>query len=142
MIVDSSAVVAILLKEPGYEVLQDHLTSTPRAGIGAPTLVETSLVLSARMGPIGKSLLARFVQESGLEVVDFTADHWTVAADAFNRYGKGRHPAALNFGDCLTYAVCKVSAEPLLCKGDDFPRTDLALVTAAGEPMGGDPPER
>jgi ribonuclease VapC len=60
-------------------------------------------------------------------VVDFMADHWTIAADAFLAYGKGRHPAALNFGDCMTYAVAKLADEPLLCLGDDFSATDLEL---------------
>ncbi|MPZ26216.1 MAG: PIN domain-containing protein [Micromonosporaceae bacterium] len=128
MIVDSSAMIAILLREPGHEELEQLLTAAEFAGVGAPTLVETSAVLGSRLGPLGKSLLARFVQEAGLEVIDFAAEHWTVAADAYLQYGKGRHPAGLNFGDCLTYAVCKVSGDPLLCKGDDFPATDLPMV--------------
>ncbi len=128
MIVDSSAVVAILLKEPGHDVLQDQITSADEVGIGAPTLVESCIVLTARLGLVGKSLLARFVQEAELRVVDFTGDHWTIAGDAYVRFGKGRHPAALNYGDCLTYAVAKAAGEPLLCKGDDFPATDLTLV--------------
>lgn len=134
MIVDSSAVIAILLAEPDHGVLQEQLTAAEYARIGAPTVVETSLVLAGRLGELGKSLVARFIEEAELEVVDLTAEHWRVAADAFLRYGKGRHPAALNFGDCLTYAVSKLAAEPLLCKGDDFPATDLAIVpiTAIG----------
>lgn len=127
MIVDSSAVVAILLREPGWEPVLDRLTTTP-ARIGAPTLVETGIVLAARLGISGKTLLARFLQESNLTVVPFTDHHWPIAVDAFMRYGKGRHPAALNFGDCLTYAVCRIADEPLLCLGDDFARTDLHLV--------------
>jgi ribonuclease VapC len=99
VIVDSSAIVAILLKEPGYERLLDR----------------------------GKTLLARFLQEAEIEVVEFAADHWTAAADAYLAYGKGRHRAGLN-GDCMTYAVAKLAGEPLLCLGDDFPATDLALV--------------
>jgi ribonuclease VapC len=128
VIIDSSAVAAILLKEPGYDVLQKHLAAAEWTGIGAPTVVESALVLSSRVGLAGKSLLARFIHEAELEIVALTAEHWTVAADAFIRYGKGRHPAVLNFGDCLTYAVCKVTDEPLLSIGDDFPATDLSLV--------------
>lgn len=128
MIVDSSAVVAILLREPDHVSLREALTTAEHVGIGAPTLVETSIVLSARLGPAGKTLLARFVQEAGIDVVAFTAEHWTVAADAYVRYGKGRHAAALNFGDCLTYAVSSVAGEPLLCKGGDLPATDLVLM--------------
>jgi ribonuclease VapC len=129
VIVDSSAVVAILLREPGWEPLLDRFaTADTSPSIGAATLVETGIVLAARLGIPGKTLLARFVQESGLQAVALTADHWPVAVDAYLRYGKGRHPAALNFGDCLTYAVSRVADEPLLCIGDDFAKTDLPLV--------------
>ena len=131
MIVDSSAVVGILLREPGWEELLDHIArADPAPGIGAPTLAETGIVLAARLGIPGKTLLARFIQESGMRQVAFTMDHWTVAIDAFLRYGKGRHPAALNFGDCLTYATSSLAQEPLLCIGDDFSKTDLTLVVA------------
>jgi ribonuclease VapC len=105
------------------------LEAAATAGIGAPTLVETGIVLAARLGVGGKTLLARFVQEAGLTVVPFAAEHWPVAVDAYIRYGKGQHPAGLNFGDCLTYAICRLADEPLLCIGDYFPRTDLDLVS-------------
>jgi ribonuclease VapC len=131
VILDSSVVIAILLKQPGYERLRDRLAAAEWAGIGTPTVVESSLVLCARLGRVGKTLLARFLEEAEIEVVGFTADHWTVAADAFIRYGKGRHQAALNFGDCMTYAVAKLAGEPLLCLGDDFPATDLELAGPA-----------
>jgi len=131
VIVDSSAVIAILLKEPGYERLRDGLAASEQASIGAPTVVESSLVLCSRLGRAGKTLLARFLEEAEIEVVEFTADHWTVAADAFIHYGKGRDRAGLNFGDCMTYAVAKLAGEPLLCLGDDFPATDLGLAGLA-----------
>jgi ribonuclease VapC len=131
VILDGSAVVAILLKEPGYDRLRDHLAASEQVGIGAPTAVESSLVLCSRVGRAGKTLLARFLQEAEVEVVEFTADHWTVAADAFIAYGRGRHRAGLNFGDCMTYAVAKLAGEPLLCLGDDFPATDLRLADPA-----------
>lgn len=130
MIVDSSAIVAILLREPGYEMMLSPVQRAETAKAGAPTLAETGIVLMARLGVSGKSLLARFITESGLSVVPFGAEHWPVAADAFARYGKGRHPAALNFGDCLTYAIARLADEPLLCKGNDFAQTDLRLVSA------------
>jgi ribonuclease VapC len=128
VIVDSSAIVAILLKEPGYEHLRDRLVAAEQVSIGAPTVTESSLVLCSRLGRAGKTLLARFLQEAEIEVVEFTADHWTVAADAFIAYGKGRHRAGLNFGDCMTYAVARLAGEPLLCLGNDFPTTDLELA--------------
>jgi ribonuclease VapC len=128
VIVDSSAIVAILLKEPGYEHLRDRLVAAEQVSIGAPTVTESSLVLCSRLGRAGKTLLARFLQEAEIAVVEFTADHWTVAAGAFIAYGKGRHRAGLNFGDCMTYAVARLAGEPLLCLGDDFPTTDLELA--------------
>jgi ribonuclease VapC len=128
VIVDSSAIVAILLKEPGHGHLRDRLVDAEQASIGAPTVTESSLVLCSRLGRVGKTLLARFLQEAEIAVVEFTADHWTVAADAFIAYGKGRHRAGLNFGDCMTYAVARLAGEPLLCLGDDFPTTDLELA--------------
>lgn len=128
MILDSSAIIAILLREPGHEALVDQLGGAESPAVGAPTLAETGIVLTARQGERGRSLLERFLDESACEVVEFGAAHYGTAIDAFGRYGKGRHPAALNFGDCLTYAVAKLSGEPLLAIGDDFPQTDLELV--------------
>lgn len=128
MIVDSSALVAILLAEPDREVLVDHLASASVIGIGAPTLVETGIVLTARLGVAGRSLLARLLDEAGIETIPCTAAHWPVAVDAFVRFGKARHPAALNFGDCLTYATCRLAGRPLLCTGNDFPQTDLTVI--------------
>lgn len=128
MIVDSSALVAILLAEPGRQILVDHLASAAVVGVGAPTLAETGIVLTARIGVAGRSLLARLLDEAGIETVPFTAAHWPIAVDAFARYGKRRHPTGLNFGDCLTYATCRLAGRPLLCTGDDFRRTDLAVL--------------
>lgn len=128
MIVDSSAIVAVLLQEPGHEELVSRLAATTSAAVGAPTLAEAGVVLGARLGPQGKTLLARFVQEAELTVLPFTDDHWPLAVDAYLRFGKGRHPAALNLGDCLTYATCRAASRPLLCVGDDFGQTDLELV--------------
>jgi ribonuclease VapC len=129
VIVDSSAVVAILLREPGWEPLLERVVvADPPPGIGVPTLAETGIVLAARLGIPGKTLLARFVQESGMRQIAVTAEHWTVAVDAYLRFGKGRHPAALNFGDCLTYAISRIADESLLRIGDDFTKTDLHLV--------------
>jgi ribonuclease VapC len=128
VIVDSSAIVAVLLREPGYGRLLTSLTAASVAAVGAPTLTETGIVLAARLGIAGKTLLARFVQESGMVIVPFGQEHWDVAVDAFLRFGKGRHPAGLNFGDCMTYAVARIAQMPLLCVGDDFSKTDLILA--------------
>lgn len=120
--------VAIVLVEPGYQVLVNHLARAPVIGVGAPTLAETGIVLTARLWVTGRSLLARLMQESGAETIPCTAAHWPIAVAAFTCYGKGRHPAALNFGDCLTYAIWRLAARPLLCVGDDFPQIDVEVV--------------
>lgn len=85
-------------------------------------------MLVARYGVRGKTFLARFLQDTNVEVLPFTAAHAEVAIDAFNRFGKGRHPAKLNLGDCHTYATAYIAREPLLFVGDDFVHTDLDLV--------------
>lgn len=126
MILDTSAVVAILLREPGHERLLERLGAETGVAIGGPTLAETGIVLTARLGIPGLTLLARFVQEAELVVVPFSDEHWPVAVEAFRRFGKGRHPAALNFGDCLTYATARLADEELLSLGDDFGKTDLS----------------
>jgi ribonuclease VapC len=128
VIVDSSALVAVLLHQSGYEPILEQLAAATAPAVGAPTLAETGIVLAARLGVVGKTLLARFVHESGLVIVPFGDEHWAAAVDAFLRYGKGRHPAALNFGDCLTYAVARLAGEPLLCLGGDFAKTDLQVT--------------
>ena len=128
MIVDTSAILAILFREPGFDTLVEKVLAARRAGVGAPTLAEASLVLASRLGGVAEGLLSRFVQQFGLTVVAFGDPHWRAAAEAFLRFGKGRHPAALNFGDCLSYAVAKLAHRPLLFKGDDFAKTDLAAA--------------
>ena len=128
MIVDSSAIVAIVLAEPGCDALVDKLGSAEHAGIGAPTLAETAIVLSARLGRDARSLLTRLLDEASIEVVSFGEAHYRAAVEAWLRFGKGRHPAALNFGDCMSYATASLAGQPLLCTGDDFGRTDLQLA--------------
>ena len=128
MIVDASALIAIALREPGHQTVVAKLTAASEAGIGTPTLVETGIVLSARLGRDARPILARLLQEAALTVVPFGEPHWRAAVDAYGRFGKGRHAAGLNFGDCLAYAVAKLANQPLLCVGDDFNRTDLALA--------------
>ena len=128
MIVDSSAVLAVMFREPNAETIVSTLEAAPEVGIAAPTAVETGIVLTARLGVVGRSLLARFLTEASVDVLPLTADHWPFAVDAYARYGKGRHPAGLNFGDCLTYALARAGDRELLCVGDDFPQTDLRIV--------------
>ncbi|MBN1629357.1 MAG: type II toxin-antitoxin system VapC family toxin [Thermoleophilia bacterium] len=128
MIVDSSAIVAIILREPGFEAVLECLEAGGPVAVGAPTLAESALVLSARLGRDARPKLARLLQEYEIEVIPFAAAHSDEATEAFMRFGKGRHPAALNFGDCMSYAVAKLAGQPLLCLGGDFAQTDLVLA--------------
>ncbi len=125
MILDSSAVVAILLRERGYDRLLDAVAGAPALGIGAPSAVESSLVVAARLGPRARPLVADFIREGAIDVLPFLEEHTAVALDAYLRYGKGRHKAALNFGDCLAYAMAYVAQQQLLFVGDDFAKTDI-----------------
>lgn len=128
MILDSSAIVAIALREPGFEELVAKLRSADTLGVGTPTLTETGMVLSSRLGVEPQALLDRFLRDFGVVPVAFGDLHWRESLEAFRRFGKGRHPAALNFGDCLSYATAKLAGRPLLFVGDDFPRTDIDVA--------------
>ena len=128
MILDSSAIVAIVFQEDGYERLLEKLAAAAEVGIGAPTLVECGIVLSARLDRDARGLLSRFLDEAQVTLLPFTEAHCGIALGAWRKYGKGRHAAALNFGDCLAYAVARLADMPLLCVGDDFPLTDALLA--------------
>ena len=122
--VDTSAIVACVLSEPGHELLRANLIRS-RPLIGQVTWLEAHLVLVGRMGDTGRLLLDEFASFARPEWVAFTELHLAAARDAFDRYGKGRHPAALNFGDCAAYATARVANLPLLFTGQDFALTDL-----------------
>lgn len=128
MIVDSSALVAITFREPGHEQLVEKVTGAASAGIGTPTLAETGLVLGWRLRQDPRDLQVRLLNELGIDEVPFGEAHWREAVGAYLRFGKGRHKAQLNFGDCLTYAVARLAGEPLLFTGNDFTQTDLELA--------------
>lgn len=128
MILDTSAILALLFAEPEHDEFIAKIGRASSVGVGAPTLVESGIVLAARLGPDGPRHLERLVERAGVVVIAFEAAHWSIAADAWLCYGRGRHPAALNFGDCLAYATARLADRPLLCKGDAFPQTDLPLA--------------
>jgi ribonuclease VapC len=128
VILDSSAIVTIILRELGSDRVLDAMEAADACRVGAPTLVETAMVLTGRLGDEGRTMLLSLLQEVNIDVLPFGDAHWRIAQSAFVRYGKGRHPAALNFGDCLTYATAYVAGEPLLCVGEDFGQTDLELA--------------
>lgn len=128
MILDSSVIVGVVLREPGFEDLVRKIARAEAVAVGAPTLAEAGLVLSSRLGRDARDLVRGLLREWGAVTVTFGEDHWQEAIAAYVLYGRGRHAARLNFGDCLTYAVAKLAGEPLLCTGNDFSRTDLELA--------------
>lgn len=133
MIVDSSALVAILLGEPGHERILDALLAAP-ARIAAPTLVEVRVVVDNALGVPGRRRLEALLTQADVEVVPFGPSHADVAAGAYRDYGKGSgHPAQLNLGDVFSYALASLPGESLLYVGQDFSRTDIrsALDDAA-----------
>ena len=130
MILDSSAILAVLFEEEGNERLVDALEGADVVGIGAPTLIETGIVAVKVFDLHGRSLVAQFLERWNVVVVPFGGRHERAALDAFIRYGKGRHPARLNLGDCMSYATASIAGEPLLFVDNDFAQTDLTPAVA------------
>ena len=126
MVLDSSAIVAIHLKEPGHDRLIEAIDNAEVVVVGAPTLLETAMVLTTRLGQDARPTILAFLRRIEAEVVPFNEEHLDAATTAFLRFGRGRHPAGLNFGDCMSYAVASVAGMPLLFTGEDFRRTDIA----------------
>ena len=125
MTLDSSALLAILFGEPAYLDMVDRILQADVVRVGTPTLAEAAMVLAGRRTPQKRGDLDALVAELGIETIPFTADHYAEAARAYARYGRGKHKAALNFGDCLSYAVASVADDALLFVGDDFTHTDI-----------------
>ncbi|MGN7779464.1 type II toxin-antitoxin system VapC family toxin [Mycolicibacterium sp. 22603] len=133
MIVDTSAIIAVLQREdPHVEPVLAALSADRGPSIAAPSVVECLIVLSNRHGPVARTAFDRLKAEINLTVVDFTADHALAAHRAYLQYGKGRHPAALNFGDTMAYAAAKLANEPLIAVGNDFAQTDLEFDGVVG----------
>ncbi|WP_288456023.1 type II toxin-antitoxin system VapC family toxin [uncultured Sphingomonas sp.] len=122
--IDTSALLAILKGEADAPAIAAAIERAGQIIIGAPTCVEARMV-AAGQRPSVRDLLDELLIDIGAETIDFTARHLEAATQAFERFGKGRHPAALNFGDCMAYAVARVAECPLLYKGQDFARTDI-----------------
>src|ERR1035438_247847 len=125
MVLECSAIVAIHLREPGHERLIDRIDAAEVVVVGVPTMLEAAMVLTARLGHDARPVLFAFLRRLDTEVVAFNEEHLDAAATAFIRFGRGRHPAALNFGDCMSYAVASVAGMPLLSTGEDFRSTDI-----------------
>ena len=130
MIVDSSALIAILKGEPESEAFIRAIVDATSAKIAADTLLEAALVVDGLRDAVRSRRFDELVRTLGLDVVSTTADHVAIARWAYRDFGKGSgHPAGLNFGDCFAYALASETGEPLLFKGDDFSHTDLRPVT-------------
>lgn len=134
MVVDSSALVCLVFDEPEAEAFRAAIDADAVRLLSAVTFLEASIVVEARGGEAAASLLDELLREMGARVEAVTLAQAEAAREAWRRFGKGRHRAALNFGDCFSYALSRTAGQPLLCKGDDFPRTDLPLVIGAPGP--------
>jgi ribonuclease VapC len=128
MVIDTSALIAILLGEPEAEQCARAIAADGKRLISAFTLLETGVVIEARKGEAGGRELDLLLHHAAVEVVPLTAEHGEAARRAWRRFGRGRHPAGLNLGDCCSYALSVHAGEPLLCKGDDFAKTDVVVV--------------
>jgi len=128
MVIDSSAIVAILLVEADRERFTNLILEAETRAISAANVLESGIVLESRRGEAAGHEFDLFLNQAGVDIVPVDAEQIEIARMAWRRYGKGRHPAALNFGDCFAYALAKVLDEPLLSKGTDFARTDIQCV--------------
>ena len=125
MIVDTSALIAILFNESDAEVYANAIAQADACRMSAATFVEVSIVVEAQTKSTGSRQMDAFLRRAGIGNEPVTEEQAHLARQAFNDFGKGRHPAGLNFGDCFSYALAKSTGEPLLFKGKDFAKTDL-----------------
>ena len=125
MVIDTSAVVAILFGEAEAENFADAIENDATRLMSAASVLECSLVIESEIGEEGSRELDLLLLRAGVEIVAFTAEQLQVARHAYRTFGKGRHAASLNFGDCFAYALSRTTGEPLLFKGEDFPKTDV-----------------
>ena len=128
MVIDSSALAAILLNEPEQHRFDALIQADRIRLISAATLVEISIVIESRKGQAGVRELDSLLNRAEIEVVPLTLEQAQIARLAYREFGRGRHPARLNFGDCFAYALAKIKGEALLCKGNEFRHTDLPLA--------------
>jgi ribonuclease VapC len=131
MVIDTSALLAILLDEPERRRFNEAIEAAATRAVSAATFVEVSIVIEARFGADGLRDLDMFLNRAGIEIVAFDLDQANIARRAFSRFGKRRHPAGLNYGDCFAYALAIARSEPLLFKGEDFTHTDIARLPDA-----------
>lgn len=125
MVVDTSALCAVLFREPERENLLRIMMQAPDVSVSAGTSLECTIVLTRKLGAEGDAYAREFFHRGGFRIVPFDESQAEIAKRGFQIYGKGRHPAGLNLGDCFSYALAKNLGEPLLFKGDDFRLTDV-----------------
>lgn len=130
MVIDTSALLAVLQNEPERRAFNEAIQAAPTRIISVASFVETSMVIESRYGAEGLRDLDDFLDRGGIGQAAVDVEQGKVARRAFHRFGKGRHPAGLNYGDCFAYALATVCGEPLLFKGDDFSQTDVTPVQA------------
>ena len=134
MIIDTSALLAVLQGEPERRRFNEAIEMADSRRVSAATFVEVSIVIESRFGAEGLRAFDRFIERAEIEIMPVDVEQARAARDAFMRFGKGRHAAGLNFGDCFSYALARVLGEPLLYKGEDFARTDLMPLDCGETP--------
>ena len=135
MIIDTSAILAVLKDEPDRRLFTEAIEAAASPRISAATFLEASMVVQSRFGAEGIQRLDMLLETARVEVMAVNPAQARIGRQAFVDFGKGRHPAGLNYGDCFTYALARQLGEPLLCKGNDFAQTDLELVLAPEPPV-------
>ncbi|HYM09148.1 MAG TPA: type II toxin-antitoxin system VapC family toxin [Bryobacterales bacterium] len=134
MVIDTSALTAILRGESQRDDFLMAIATSPARLLSAVTRLEATMVLERRYGPEAGADLELLLYSSRARIVAFDAQQADIARSAWKKYGKGNHPAGLNLGDCCVYALAKLSGEPILCKGNDFPQTDIAIFETRSRP--------
>jgi len=132
MIIDSSALIALLLAEPETEQFVLAIAAASDRLVSAGSYLETAIVITARSGPAAQEKLDQLIADLSIDIVPFSRDQALLGIAAFEQYGRGTgHPAGLNYGDCFTYALAKLTGQPVLFKGNDFSQTDLVAAVPA-----------
>lgn len=134
MVIDSSAIIAVMLNEANAVNIARVIEAGSQRLLSAANLLEASIVIESRKGEAGGRELDLLIYRAAIEVVAVDQEQAEVARIAWRRFGKGRHPAALNYGDCFAYALAKTRQLPLLFQGDDFSRTDIEPIPLPSEP--------
>jgi ribonuclease VapC len=134
MVIDTSAILAILLGEPDAASFSRAIAGDPKRLMSSFSALEAATVIRSRKGPVGIRELDLLLHSIGATIVSLDADQVLLARSAYEKYGKGYHPAALNLGDCCSYALSRSSGEPLLFKGNDFSQTDVVALSRSSSP--------